>query len=81
MSNNTAPNEQSGAASLTDEEARLDAELEIIEKMKQAFAAGLHMLEAARDDLVEMGNRMDRLRHASELCRKALEREKGRKES
>lgn len=51
-----------------------DIELELIRKMRLAFGATLHMLECARDDLKAMGDRMERLRRASELCRKALER-------
>ena len=57
---------------ISQEDSRLDAELEILQKIKQTFTVSLHMLESARDDLVEMGNRMDRLREASELCRKAI---------
>ena len=60
-------------------EERLDRELCLVRKMRLALASTLHMFEAARDDLVEMGNRMDRLRASSELCRKAL-REKKAKE-
>ena len=58
------------------EEKRLDQEIEIVQKMKQAFATSLLMLETARDDIVEMGKRMDRLRAASEACRKALAEKK-----
>ncbi len=54
-----------------DEEARLQAELEIVTKMRQAFTAALQMLEAARDDLIEMGWRMERLQQASVQCRTA----------
>jgi hypothetical protein len=61
---------------ISQEDSRLDAELEIVRKIKQTFAVSLQMLESARDDLVEMGNRMDRLREASELCRKAISEKK-----
>jgi hypothetical protein len=64
---------------MTQREERLDRELRLVRKMRLALASTLHMFEAARDDLVELGNRMDRLRSASELCRKAL-REKKAKE-
>jgi hypothetical protein len=64
--------DENGDEEVSPEEARLDEELHILRKMKQAFASSLHMLEAARDDLVEMGNRMDQLRRASEVCRKAI---------
>jgi hypothetical protein len=57
-------------------EARLDYELKVIWKMRVAYASCLYMLESTRDDLVEMGNRMDRLRNVSELCRKALTEKK-----
>ena len=56
----------------SEEEIRLDQELELLRKMRLAFASTLHMFETVRDDLNEMGNRMDRLRTASELCRKAI---------
>lgn len=55
-----------------DEDARLDFEIQLVRKMRLAFASSLHMLEAARDDLVEIGARMDRLQAASELCRESL---------
>lgn len=50
-----------------------DVELELLRKMRLAFGTILHMLECARDDLKAMGDRMDRLRCASEQCRQALE--------
>lgn len=56
-----------------DDEARLDAELQLIRNMRSAFTSSLHMLEAARDDLIAMGLRMDRLQQASQLCRTALQ--------
>lgn len=56
-----------------DDEARLDAELQLVRKMRLAFTSSLHMLEAARDDLIAMGLRMDRLQQASQLCRTALQ--------
>lgn len=56
------------------EEQKLDQELRILRKLKLALAASLPMLEAAQHDLVEMGNRLDRLRIASERCRAALEK-------
>jgi hypothetical protein len=67
-------------AEVTQREERLDRELRIVRKMRLALASTLHMFEAARDDLVELGNRMDRLRAASELCRKALTENKAREE-
>jgi hypothetical protein len=60
------------SSSQVDEELKLDEELRILRKLKLAFAASLPMLEAAQKDLIEMGNRLDRLRIASEQCRAAL---------
>ena len=54
-------------------ERRLDYELFIIQRMNAAFTASLHMMVTIRDDLIEMGNRMDRLSRASQLCREALQ--------
>jgi hypothetical protein len=62
-----------------EEEGRLvDAELRLVRRMRLAFEASLRMMEAARDDLEEMGDRMDRLARASELCRGALRDKKER---
>lgn len=55
-----------------EEDVVLDYELAILRKMRVAFRSTLHMLEAARDDLVEMGQRMDRLKESSERCRTAI---------
>lgn len=54
-------------------------ELELLRKVRLALGSMLHMLDCTRDDLTAMGDRMDRLRAASEHCRMALE-EKKRKE-
>jgi hypothetical protein len=67
-----AENISSDPSQVVDEEWKLDQELRILRKLKLAFAASLPMLEAAQNDLVEMGNRLDRLRIASEQCRAAL---------
>ncbi len=64
-------NDSLEARRIVDEEARLNVELEIVRNMRQAFTAALQMLEAARDDLIEMGLRMDRLQQASVQCRTA----------
>jgi hypothetical protein len=77
--NGTDENQTERDPEMTQREERLDRELRLVRKMRLALASTLHMFEAARDDLVEMGNRMDRLRASSELCRKAL-REKKAKE-
>lgn len=60
-------------------EARLDLELELVRKLRVALTATLYMFESVRDDVTEMGERMDRLRLASERCRKALMEEETRK--
>ena len=65
------------AETISPQEARLDCELEILHKMRQAFASALLMFESARDDLNELGERMDRLRSVSQACRtKLLERQR-----
>ena len=53
--------EQEEAQALKEEESQLDLELHVIRKMRLAFEASLQMLEAARGDLEEIGERMDRL--------------------
>jgi len=55
-----------------EEVRRLEKELQMLQKMRLAFTSSLHMFEGSRRDLIELGNRMDRLRHASERCRKEL---------
>jgi len=72
--------DQDGSSEEDDEEEQLlDCELYLIRKMRLAFAASLRMLEAARDDMNHMSSRMDRLRNASWLCRKALAEKKNGK--
>ena len=71
-SNDEQQKEKNDQEEHSEEEIRLDQELELLRKMRLAFASTLHMFETVRDDLNEMGNRMDRLRTASELCRKAI---------
>lgn len=50
----------------------LDKELEMVKRMHVAFQASLARLEAARDDLVEMQHRIERLTHTSATCRQVL---------
>lgn len=66
----------------TDEEhvATLDYELQLIRKIRLAFVSSLRMLEAAREDLVEVGNRMDRLTLASQACRQAFQDKRRREQ-
>lgn len=58
--------------SISEAEAHLDFELTMIRKMRLAFTATLKLLEAVRDDLGELGHRMDRLTAASRRCRTLL---------
>ena len=44
-------------------------ELELISKLRLAMGATLQMLEATRDNLTILGQRMDRLQHNSRVCR------------
>jgi hypothetical protein len=76
-----AEDHDDGDDDAAEEEGRLaDAELRLVRRMRLAFEASLRMLEAARDDLEEMGDRMDRLARASELCRGALRDKKERED-
>jgi len=67
----TTENNQ-GAAETEEAAALLDRELHVIRKLRLAFQASLHLLEAARDDLVAMGERVERLTVASRQCREQL---------
>jgi hypothetical protein len=69
---------QEEAEALRVEESQLDLELHVIGKMRLAFEVSLQMFEAVRDDLEEMGRRMDRLAAASGRCRQALRDRKER---
>jgi len=56
----------------TEENAREDQELNILTQIRLALSSTLRMLECARDDLVVLGMRIDRLSEASVRCRHAL---------
>ncbi|GKZ00682.1 hypothetical protein MPSEU_001020300 [Mayamaea pseudoterrestris] len=55
-----------------DEEARLDFELHLIQKLNMAFSASLHMFESVHNGLDDLGTRIDRLTESSRKCREAL---------
>mmetsp|Transcript_29500 Transcript_29500/g.44997 ORF Transcript_29500/g.44997 Transcript_29500/m.44997 type:complete len:83 (-) Transcript_29500:350-598(-) len=48
------------------------SELEILAKLQLTFSSTLNMLEAARDNLVVLGKRMDNLCDSSKRCRNDL---------
>jgi len=50
-----------------------DPEVILLTKFRLALGSTLRMLECARDDLVRLGERMDRLTVASRECRENLE--------
>mmetsp|Transcript_7098 Transcript_7098/g.12748 ORF Transcript_7098/g.12748 Transcript_7098/m.12748 type:complete len:122 (-) Transcript_7098:470-835(-) len=50
-----------------------DPEIMLLRNLRRALGSTLRMLESARDDLVIMGERMDRLSKSSEHCRTILE--------
>ena len=50
-----------------------DPEVILLTKFRLALGSTLRMLECARDDLVRLGERMDRLTVASRQCREKLE--------
>ena len=59
--------------------ARLDQELLLVQAIQSTMTTLLRVLECARDDLVLLGGRMDRLRIASEKCRQELLKNKKNK--
>lgn len=67
MTDNPSNNE-----TLEEESARLDVEIHLWRQINIALTSTLRMLETARDDLTEMGERMDRLTVASQRCREAM---------
>lgn len=64
--------EDDDASIVGEEEARLDEELVGLRRMRLAFGATLHLLEAIRDDLRSHGHHADRVTSASVECRAAL---------
>jgi len=56
-----------------------DAEIVLLTKFRLALGSTLRMLECARDDMVRLGDRMDRLTEASRLCRRRLEEQQKEK--
>ena len=62
---------------LPDSDERIDTltrELHLVQKLRRTFAAVLFLMEAAQDDLIALGERLDRLTKASRQCREALMR-------
>ena len=55
-----------------EEEARLDYELFLIQRMNLAFRSSLQMFECALDSLDELGKRVDQVTESSRRCREAL---------
>jgi hypothetical protein len=51
---------------------RLDTELQLVRKLRSTMTSLLHTLECARDDLTQLGDRVDKVRLASEQCRNTL---------
>jgi hypothetical protein len=47
-------------------------ELELIVQLRVALQSTLYMLEAARDNIKLLGDRMDRLRNKSQRCREFI---------
>lgn len=59
-----------------DYDARLDQELQVVRSIRVTMVSFLQVLEQARDDLVVLGDKMDRVRIASEHCRTELMKKK-----
>ena len=62
-----------GTTSTDDDDIDNDPEVMLLTKFRLALGSTLRMLECARDDLVRLGERMDRLTVASRQCRERLE--------
>lgn len=62
-----------GASKVDGNSADNDPEVILLTKFRLALGSTLRMLECARDDLVRLGDRMDRLTVASRECREKLE--------
>ena len=63
-------------ANVVDYDTRLDQELHVVRSIRLTMVSFLQVLERARDDLVLLGNKMDRVRIASEHCRTELMKKK-----
>ena len=48
---------------------RLDQELKVVQNLRSTMQSLLRVLESGRDDLVVLGDSMDKVRLASERCR------------
>ena len=62
-----------GTTSTDDDDIDNDPEVMLLTKFRLALGSTFRMLECARDDLVRLGERMDRLTIASRECRERLE--------
>ena len=51
---------------------RLDKEIHVVRNLRATMISLLQVFESARDDLVVLGDKMDKVRVASERCRKEL---------
>ena len=54
---------------ISEEEAKLDAELEALKQMRLALAATLQQFQAVRDDLGVVADQASRLKETSAQCR------------
>lgn len=67
------PGGNQGTTSAEVDDIDNDPEVILLTKFRLALGSTLRMLECARDDLVRLGERMDRLTVASRQCRERLE--------
>lgn len=58
-----------------------DTEVELLSRLRLAFGTTLQMLEATRDQLHILGDRMDRLREASIAYRRQFQDENQKEEA
>ena len=66
-------NQDKRGTTSADNDVDNDPEVILLTKFRLALGSTLRMLECARDDLVRLGERMDRLMVASRECRERLE--------
>ena len=71
--NGQLPDDKRGATISEVDDIDNDPEVILLTKFRLALGSTLRMLECARDDLVRLGERMDRLTVASRQCRERLE--------
>lgn len=60
---------------------KTDNEVMLLTQIRLALSSMLHMLETAKENLIFLGLRLDRLREASEKCRIAVQKQQSLKKN